>query len=116
MFPFWQIALDAAVAFVASLVLLLVLRRQFKVSMAGAALMAGVVGLSVLAWRSLANTPTLNNDPVPPISPNDTLAPVVTYVALGMAAACYRPMDETRWAQARVALAFLAFVVNVVTV
>lgn len=116
MFPFWRVALDAAVAFVAGLALLVALRRQFKVPLAQAALMAGVVGLSVLAWRSLANTPTLNNDPVPPISPNDTLSPVVAYVTLGMAAAFSRPKDEARWAQARVALACLAFVVNVVTV
>jgi hypothetical protein len=115
-FPFWRIALDAAVAFVASLVLLLALRRQFKISLAEAAIMAGTAGLSVLIWRSFANTPTLNNDPIPPISPNDTLSPVIAYVALGMTAAFSRPRDEARWSRARVVLALLVFVVNVVTV
>jgi len=115
-FPFWRIALDAAVAFAASFVLLVALRQQFKVSLGEAAIMAGTVGLSVLIWRSFANTPTLNNDPIPPISPNDTLSPVIAYVALGMTAAFFRPHDEGRWARARVMLALLIFVVNVVTV
>jgi hypothetical protein len=115
-FPLWRIALDAAVACVASLGLLVALRQQFKVSLADAAIMAGAVGLSVLAWRSFANTPTLNDDPIPPISPNDTLSPIIVYVTLGMAAAFFRPADEARWARARVVLAFLAFVVKVVVV
>lgn len=83
-FPFWRIALDAAVAFVASFGLLVALRRQFKVALGEAAIMAGTVGLSVLIWRSFANTPTLNIDPIPPISPNDTLSPFIAYVALDM--------------------------------
>jgi hypothetical protein len=115
-FPFWRIALDAAVAFVVSFATLVFLLRKFKASLADAAIMAGTVGLSVLIWRSLANTPTLNNDPIPPISPNDTLSPVIAYVALGMTAAFFRPRDEVRWARARVVLALLVFVVNVVTV
>src|SRR5215467_10384572 len=93
-FPFWRIALDAVVAFVASFGLLVGLRRQFKVSLFEAAIMAGTAGLSVLIWRSFANTPTLNNDPIPPISPNDTLSPFVTYAALGMLAAFFRPKDQ----------------------
>jgi hypothetical protein len=113
-FPFWLIALDAAVAFVASFALLVALRQQFKVSLAEAAIMAGALGLSVLAWRSFANTPTLNNDPIPPISPNDALSPVIAYVVLGMTAAFFRPQEEVRWA--RVVLALLVFVVIVVTV
>lgn len=115
-FPFWRIVLDAAVAFIASLGLLVTLRKQFKIPLKEAAIMAGTAGLSVLIWRSFANTPTLNNDPIPPISPNDTLSPVIAYVALGMTAAFSRPHDEARWARARVVLAFLVFVVNVVTV
>ena len=115
-FPFWQIALDAAVAFVASLVLLIGLRQQFKLSLAEAAIMAGTAGLSVLAWRSFANTPTLNDDPIPPISPNDTLSPFITYVTLGMVAAFFRPQNERGWAQARVLVALVIFVVNVVVV
>ena len=115
-FPFWRIVLDAVVTFLASLGLMVALRKQFKMSLTEAAIMAGTVGLSVLIWRSFANTPTLNNDPIPPISPNDTLSPVIAYVALGMTAAFSRPHDEARWAQARVVLALLVFVVNVVTV
>lgn len=115
-FPFWRIALDAVVAFVVSFALLVALRQQFKMSLAEAAIMAGTAGLSVLAWRSFANTPTLNNDPLPPISPNDALSPVIAYVALGMTTAFFRPQDEVRWARARVMLALLIFLVNVVMI
>lgn len=115
-FPFWRIALDAAVAFVASLGLLVALRQQFKVPLGEAAIMAGTAGLSVLVWRSFANMPSLNNDPIPPISPNDTLSPVIAYVALGMTAAFFRPQDEARWSRARVGVALLVFVINVITI
>jgi hypothetical protein len=42
-FPFWRIALDAGVAFAASFVLLVALRKQFKVSLVEAAIMAGTL-------------------------------------------------------------------------
>ena len=69
-FPFWRIVLDAVVAFHASLGLLGALRKRFKMSLGEAAIMAGTAGLWVLIWRSFANTPTLNSDPIHPISPN----------------------------------------------
>jgi hypothetical protein len=70
----------------------------------------------VLAWRSFANVALLNNDPIPPVSPNDALSPIVTSVALGWYAAFRAPRDAARWEQERVLLALVAFVVNIVTV
>lgn len=98
-FPLWRVALDAVIAFLASLGLLVALRKQFKIPLGEAAIMAGTAGLSVLIWRSFANTPTLNNDPIPPISPNDTLSPVIAYVALGTSAGrtCPGGLCRERW-------------------
>ena len=41
-------------------------------------LVAVVVGISVVVWRSAGNTGALNNDPIPVVSPNDVLCPLVT--------------------------------------
>lgn len=116
-FPFWRIALDAGVAFLASLLMILALHRRSKaVSVVDAVLVALVVGLSVLAWRSFANVAPLNNDAVPPVSPNDALSPIITYVALGWYAAVRAPRNAAAWAQERALLAGLSFVVNVVVI
>lgn len=61
-------------------------------------------------WRQL------NNDPIPPVSPNDALSPIVTYVALGWYAAFRTPRDAGQWERERVLLALVAFGVNVVTI
>lgn len=117
LFPLWRIALDAAVALLVSLLVLLGLRRQLQVtSIAEAALLAGVVGLSVLAWRSFANTPALNDDPVPGFSPNDALSPIVTAVALGWYAAFRPPPERATFARTQALLAAVSFVVNVVVI
>jgi hypothetical protein len=93
-FPFAHIALTAAIT-------------------AGGAL---VVGLSVLVWRSAGNTRALNNDPIPGVSPNDVLCPLVTYLFLGFYAALQRPLDSIRFEQARMLLTLVSFVINVVTI
>jgi len=117
LFPLWRIALDAAVALLVSLLMLLVLRRPLRMaSLAEAFLLAGVVGLSVLAWRSFANTPALNDDPVPGISPADALSPVVTSVVLGWYAAFRPPRDALAWARTQALLAAVSFVINVVVI
>lgn len=116
-FPLWRIALDAGVALLGSVMIVLVLNRRSKAISARDALWVSViVGLSVLAWRSFANVPALNNDPIPPVSPNDALSPIITYVALGWYAAFRVPADAGGWARARTLLAGLAFVVNVVVI
>ena len=116
-FPLWRIALDAGVALLGSVMIVLVLNGRSKAVSARDALWVSViVGLSVLAWRSFANVPALNNDPIPPVSPNDALSPIITYVALGWYAAFRVPADAGGWARARTLLAGLAFVVNVVVI
>ena len=48
--------------------------------------------------------------------PNDMLCPLVTYLFVGWYAAFRRPADAIRFEQARVVLALVSFVVNVVTI
>ncbi len=75
-----------------------------------------VVGISVIVWRSAGNTGALNNDPIPGVSPNDVLCPLVTYLFIGWYAAFHRPTDTIRFEQARVLLTLVSFVINVVTI
>jgi hypothetical protein len=104
-------AITGAVALVAG-VLVLGRRRGLAESVAIAILSAGAVFL----WRKSANMPQLNNDGLPPFSANDWLAPVLTYVVLGMYATVRRPSNDRRFAQARALAVLAAFIVNVVTI
>ena len=116
-FPFAHIALTAVITAGATLLVLLALRAGFKtLELSDCLLVAVVVGISVIVWRSAGNTGALNNDPIPPVSPNDVLCPLVTYLFVGFYAAFRRPADPTRFEQARVLLALVSFVVNVVTI
>jgi len=116
-FPFSQIALTAGIMAVISLLLLFGTSRYFKIRSAGDIIMMAVVGgFSVLAWRSAGNTTALNADPIPAISPNDALCPLVTYVFFGLYASIRAPSDEGRWVQVRALLTLVSFVVNVVTI
>lgn len=116
-FSFAHIAVTSAITAGLTLLMLLVLRPRFNVlSLVDSILVAVVVGFSVIAWRSVGNTGTLNNDPIPGISPNDVLCPLVTYLFIGMYAAFRHPKDALRWEQARVLLALISFAVNVITI
>ena len=77
---------------------------------------AVVVGLTTLGWRLSANVAALNADGLPWVSANDALAPVVTYVVLGMYAAVHPPREPRQFDQLRVALAAVALVVNIVAI
>jgi hypothetical protein len=61
-------------------------------------------------WRSAANTSALNNDPIPVVSPNDVLCPLVTYLFIGFYAAFRPPLDTKRFEQSRVLLTLVSFV------
>jgi hypothetical protein len=112
-----QIALTAAITAGVTGLLLVVLRTRFKVlPLADCLLVALVAGLSVLVWRSAGNTGALNNDPIPAVSPNDVLCPLVTYLFVSFYAAFRRPADAARFEQARVLITLVSFVVNVVTI
>ncbi len=116
-FPIEWIALTAAVACAASFVVLLAINRLEPLLPTGeSALVALVAGLSVLAWRYTANIPSLNDDSMPPFSPNDLLCPLLTYVFLGIYAAFRRAPDSSRWERARALLTVVSFVVNVIVI
>jgi hypothetical protein len=116
-FPFARIALTAVITAGVALLVLVVLRSRFKgLSRVDCLLVAVVVGISVIVWRSAGNTGALNNDPIPPVSPNDVLCPLVTYLFIGFYAAFRRPTDTIRYEQARVLLTLVSFVINVVTI
>lgn len=77
---------------------------------------AVLAGLATLGWRLAANVDALNRDGTPWVSGNDALAPIITYVLLGMYAAFRPPSDARRFEQTRVAVSAIAFVVNVVAI
>lgn len=116
-FPLVHIALTAAITAGATLVILLILRARFQdLRLVDCLLIAVVAGLSVLVWRSVGNTGTLNDDPIPGVSPNDVLCPLVTFLFLGFYAAFRRPADTIRFEQVRVWLTLVSFAVNVITI
>jgi hypothetical protein len=116
-FSFAHIVLTASITAVIALLVLVVLRSRFKMlSLVDCLLVAVVVGISVIVWRSVGNTGALNTDPIPGVSPNDVLCPLVTYLFIGFYAAFRPPLDARRFEQARVLLTLVSFVVNVVTI
>jgi hypothetical protein len=116
-FSFAHIALTAAITAVLALLVLVVLRSRFTLlGLSDCLLVAVVVGLSVVVWRSVGNTGALNTDTIPLVSPNDVLCPLVTYLFIGFYAAFRPPLDARRFEQARVLLTLVSFVVNVITI
>jgi hypothetical protein len=75
-----------------------------------------VAAASVFLFRTSANMRQLNNDGLPPLSANDWLTPVLTYVLLGVYAALRPPADPAGFASLRAVLTVLSCVVNVVTI
>jgi hypothetical protein len=71
---------------------------------------------AVFFWRASANMPQLNRDGLAGFSPNDWLAPVVTFVVLSVYADLFAPQNPRRFAQVRAAATATAFVINVVTI
>jgi hypothetical protein len=116
-FPLAHIALTAAITAGVALLLLVVLRLRFiTLRLSDCLLVAAVVGCSVLLWPEAGNTGALNTDPIPGVSPNDVLCPLVTYLFIGFYAAFRRPVDAVRFEQTRVLLTLVSFIVNVVTI
>ncbi len=113
-FPLAHITLTAAITTVVALVALVAVRPRLKAFSLLDCLL--VAGLSVLVWRSAGNTGALNADPLPGVSPNDVITPLVTYLCLGMYTAVRRPVDASRFEQVRVLLTLISLVVNVVTI
>jgi hypothetical protein len=119
MFTFGQLLFAAAAGALASLVALVLYGRWAKagpLAWREACALAAVVGLSILLWRAAGNTPALNEDPIPLVSPNDVLCPVLTYVGLGLYAGWRRTTPRADWPRVRALLTIVSLVVNVVTI
>jgi len=114
-----QILFSAAVGALASFIVLALYARWSKQSpflWREAIVQAVVVGLSILVWRAAGNTQALNDDPIPVVSPNDVLCPLVTYVSLGLYAGVRRFAEGSNWQRERALLTLVSLVVNVVTI
>jgi len=119
MFSLTQILVSTLVGSIASLVVLWLYSRSTKdaaLRPVDAVLAAIVVGISILLWREAGNTPALNDDPIPVVSPNDVLCPVVTYVCLGILAGFRSSIVGAPWPRIRAVLTLVSLVVNVVTI
>jgi hypothetical protein len=126
MFPAWQIALTSLITAILTAAFAgatMVLRRADSSTPAPSqrtgqildALLIGLAaGLGVLLWRLGANVPTLNDDPIPGVSPADVLSAPVAFVAVGVYTGL-RGASE-RWASAQALAALVALVVNIVTI
>jgi len=116
-FPLWHILLTAAIAAAVSLVVLFVARRwSTHLSAAGCFGLALVVGASVVLWRAIGNVPMLNDDPLPPFSPNDILCPAITYVCLCVYDGFRRAPDRAFWRRMCAVLVIVSLAVNVIAI
>lgn len=115
-FPLWHIALTASITALITLIMMWWMRRSIKVSGFDLVLIALIAGASVLLWRAAGNVPALNNDPIPAISPNDVLCPLVTYLLVGMYAAFRPPVEQSSFERLRVWIAVISLLVNIITI
>jgi hypothetical protein len=116
-FTLTSIAASAAVATVAAALVLFLWRPGARDRLlAEVAAPALVAGLSLLLWRAAGNVAALNDDPIPLVSPNDVLCPVVTYVALGVYGALGQASGQPAWERRRAVLTLVSLAVNVVTI
>jgi hypothetical protein len=116
-FPLWHIALTAAITVVLTLVVTWWARRKMKaLSVVDLVLIALVAGGSVLLWRAAGNVPALNNDPIPAVSPNDVLCPLVTYLLMGMYSAFRPQVTPGDFERLRVWIAVISLLVNIITI
>jgi len=111
-------AIAVAVGLVASAIVVMAYARwtRVPVSWIDTVLISLIVGASILVWREAGNTPALNDDPIPVVSPNDPLSPVLMHVCLGLLAAFRGSVRTDEWPQLRAVLTLLSLVVNVVTI
>ena len=118
-FSLGQIALSAAIGAVVSFLVVWLHGRWSKQAVLAASesiVVAALAGFSILVWRLAGNTPPLNEDPIPLVSPNDVLCPVLTYVILGLYADVSRAVQRPGWGRLRALLTITSLIVNVVTI
>ena len=118
MFSLIQVGFSALVGLVLSYILVVVYARwtRTEFTFGDTALVAVTVALSILLWREAGNVPALNDDPIPVVSPNDVLCPVLTYVCLGLLLALRPQVGGAQWPRLRALLTLLSLVVNVATI
>ena len=118
MFSLTQVLISTAVGAVLAYLVAVLYARWAKspISTIDTLLIAVTVGISILLWREAGNTQPLNDDPIPIVSPNDVLCPVITYVSLGMLVAFRTTIAGPQWPRLRATLTLLSLVVNVVTI
>jgi hypothetical protein len=118
MFSLAQVFISTLVGVILSYLLVALYTRWTKIELnvLDTALVAVTVGLSILVWREAGNTASLNDDPIPLVSPNDVLCPVLTYVSLGLLAAFRTSIAGPQWPRLRALLTLLSLVVNVATI
>ena len=113
-----QIAVSTLVGIVATAIVVAACARWAKMPITpmDTLVLALTVGVSILLWREAGNTPPLNDDAIPVVSPNDVLGPVLTWVCLGILAAFHPRLRTERWPPLRALLTLLSLVVHVVTI
>ena len=119
MFSLTQILVSALVGGIASFVTVWLYGRWARNTAprrTDAVLLAVVVGISILLWREAGNTAALNDDPIPLVSPNDVLCPVITYVCLSVLAGFRSNIQGPDWLRLRALLTLVSLFVNVATI
>ena len=116
MFSLTQIAVCAAASGILSVVALTLAPPADGPWLRRALPLAIVVALANLVWRAAANTSVLNDDPMPFVSPNDVLAPVFTYVCLGLYGGVSDAARQIGWPRSRLILTVVSLIANVVTI
>jgi hypothetical protein len=121
MFPAWHITLTAlatAVLTAGATAGWLATRRSGRRPLAlGDLIGVGIAaGLGVLLWRFAANVPTLNDDPIPGVSPADVLSASLAYVAASVYLQLRGGPGRLDLDVAPAAAAVVALVVDIVTI
>jgi len=111
-----HIAATAAITGVVAVVAGAVVLGRSRRGLSESVVIGLIAAVAVFLWRKSANMPQLNDDGLPPFSANDWLAPVLTYVVLGMYASVRGAASDRRFGLARSLAVLAAFVVNVVTI
>jgi hypothetical protein len=115
MFSAWHIAVTALVTAVLAGAGALVVRWRER-SLVDALVVGAAAGFGVLLWRLGANTPTLNVDSLPGVSPADVLSAPLAYVAVGIAAGVRGSGATLRLTVAQALAALIALIINIVTI
>jgi Kef-type K+ transport system membrane component KefB len=109
-----HIGVTAALVGLATLVIVVALDRPVRPRLVAGVVLTTTAG--TFAWRMVANVGALNEDGVSWVSANDVLAPMLTYLLLGMYAAFVPPSNADRFERIRCLLAGVALVINVIAI